>query len=254
MRTRFENRWIAVLALLLAPLALGAQTVAVSAAAFEAGRPVAPGSIVALFGDFPVNEPQVAGELPLPTQLGGVQVLVAGQTAGLYAVFPTQINFMVPMETPAAADASTVDIAVESEGVMIAQTALIIRDVSPAIFTLDAADAFRPGAVLNQDDSVNGPNNPAQPGEVLQIFGMGQGSKLISPAEVLPPITSVTPIVWFRTWPSAALASALPTGLPGMWQINAAVPKDTDLPSGPSPIVITADGVQSNTVTVWIEP
>jgi len=248
------SRSILTLLLALTPWATHAQTTAVGAAAFELTRPVAPGSIAAVFGDFPVSQPLVAGELPLPTQLGGIAVLVDGRPAGLYAVFPTQINFMTPLDTPAGPDAAPVEIVIESEGVMVARTSLLMRDVSPAIFALDAANAFRPGAVLNQDSSVNSADNPARPGEVLQIFGMGQGSKLISPAEVLPPITSVTPVVWFRTWPSEAQASALPTGLPGMWQINAAVPEDAELAGGPTPITVTADGVQSNSVTVWIEP
>ena len=233
---------------------LSAQTTAVSAAAFELSRPLSPGSIVALFGDFPVMEPQTAQSVPLPTQLAGIRVLVDGSEAGLYAVFPMQINFRIPLDTEAGADLSAAEIVVESEGMMTAQAPVRMRDISPAIFTLDAADAFRPGAVLNQDNSVNSPEAPARPGEILQIFAMGQGSKLISPVEVTPPITSATPIVWFRTWPSKAIASALPEGLPGMWQVNARVPEDADLPDGPSPIVLTADGVQSNVVTVWIQP
>ena len=254
LTNRMTNRLLIVLALLTAPGLLSAQTTAVSAAAFELSRPLAPGSIVALFGDFPVSEPQTAQSIPLPTQLAGIRVLVEGREAGLYAVFPTQINFRIPLETEAGAELSAAEIVVESEGMMTAQAPVRMRDVSPAIFTLDAADAFRPGAVLNQDNSVNGPDNPASPGEILQIFAMGQGQELIAPGGEQPPRTSVLPLVWFRTWSSEALASVLPEGLPGMWQINARVPEDADLPEGPSPIVVTADGVQSNMVSVWIQP
>lgn len=248
------------LPLWLLPLALAsswtasAQSVAVSAAAFEATRPVAPGSIVALFGEFPVAEALIAQELPLPTQLGGIRVLVNGEPAGLYAVFPTQINFMAPPEMEAGPHSTQAQVEVEQEGMTGGWAGMWVRDVSPAIFTLDASDAMRPGAVLNQDNSVNGPDNPSRPGEILQIFGMGQGQKLLSPLPVTPPQTSETPLVWFRSHRVTAAASALPEGLPGMWQINAPVPADTDLPAGPTPITVTIDGVQSNTVTVWIEP
>jgi uncharacterized protein (TIGR03437 family) len=240
--------------LLLAWAGTASAQVVVSAAAFEWTRPVAPGSIAALFGEFPVAEPLIAQELPLPTQLGGVRVLVNGQPAGLYAVFPTQINFMAPLDMEAGRYVTQARVDVEIEGMTGDWAGMWVRDVSPAIFTLDAADATRPGAVLNQDNSVNGPGNPARPGEILQIFGMGQGQKLIAPLPVTPPQTSQTPLVWFRNHSSPAAASALPDGLPGMWQINVPVPTNADLRAGATPITVKVDGVQSNTVTVWIEP
>ncbi len=247
-------RTIGWMVLALAPWAAHAQTTAVGAATFEISRPVAPGSIAAVFGDFPVAQPQVAAELPLPNQLAGISVLVDGRPAGLYAVFPTQINLMTPLDTPTSPETEQIRIVIESEGAVIASTTLWMRDVSPALFTLDAADALRPAAVLNQDSSVNSAQNPARPGEILQIFGMGQGSKLIAPLPVNPPQTTEAPVVWFRTWPIEAAASVLPEGLPGMWQINAPVPDDAELPAGATPIMVAVDGIHSNSVTVWIEP
>ena len=237
----------AMLATLLAPWALQAQAVAVSAAAFELSRPLAPGSIAALFGEFPGATLTAAQQIPLPTELAGWRVLVEGEPAGLYAVSATQINFMVPLSAEAAAEARTAEIVVEREGLAVSMAGLLLRDVSPAVFTLDAADALRPAAALNQDNSVNSADNPAQPGEVIQIFGMGPGARPAGSAETVAP-----PSVWFRTWRVEATASALPPGLPGMWQVNARVPVDADLPEGPSPLVVQTDGLHSNTVTVWL--
>ena len=54
-------------------------------AIFEAGDAVAPGDIVALFGDqLSLNAPALGQGTPLGTQIGTTQVLIDGQAAALY--------------------------------------------------------------------------------------------------------------------------------------------------------------------------
>ena len=63
---------------------------------------IAPGDIAAVFGDqfAPAGSALSNSGVPLPTSLGGVQVLVNGMPAPLYYVSPGQINFQIPYEAP----------------------------------------------------------------------------------------------------------------------------------------------------------
>ncbi len=62
-----------------------------------------------------------------------------------------------------------------------AEWGIPLAAAAPAIFTLDASGTG-PGAILNQDSSVNSAANPAARGSVIQIFGTGQG--LTSPPSI----------------------------------------------------------------------
>ncbi|MSV28860.1 MAG: hypothetical protein EXQ52_08945 [Bryobacterales bacterium] len=45
---------------------------------------------------------------------------------------------------------------------------------APALFTVNGADPTQPGAILNQDGSLNGAASRARRGSVVQIFATGQ--------------------------------------------------------------------------------
>lgn len=62
--------------------------------------PVAPGSIVAIFGTNLAASPRSAGT-PWPVTLGGTSVKINGVPAPLAFVSPTQINAQVPASLPA---------------------------------------------------------------------------------------------------------------------------------------------------------
>src|SRR5204863_4895941 len=75
----------------------------VSAASYAAGAQASEG-IAALFGSGMAGNTAAATTQPLPTTLGGVQVLVrdaAGteRNAPLFFASPTQINFQIPQGT-----------------------------------------------------------------------------------------------------------------------------------------------------------
>jgi len=118
----------------------------VNGASFAAA-PVAPGSIATLFG----------------TLLAGKNVVVTfdGTPAKVFFGNNTQINVLVPASL--AGKAST-QAEVVVDGVSSTPITVQLANFAPGIF---------PGAVLNQDYSVNGPNNPAPAGSIIQIFGTG---------------------------------------------------------------------------------
>ena len=71
----------------------------VNGASFAQGQPVAPGSIVSVFGaSIAANTPDAAVALPLPTLLGGATVTVGGVAAPLYYSSGGQLNAQIPVE------------------------------------------------------------------------------------------------------------------------------------------------------------
>jgi len=60
------------------------------------------------------------------------------------------------------------------QGPLSAKTSVPVAAASPAIFALGGTGAG-PGAILNQDYSLNGPSSGAARGSVLMVFGTGFG-------------------------------------------------------------------------------
>jgi hypothetical protein len=70
----------------------------VEAASYSA--PVAPGSLVTIFGNNLASSEITARSIPLPAVLGGTSVLVNGMSAPLLYVSPNQINLQFPSSLP----------------------------------------------------------------------------------------------------------------------------------------------------------
>jgi uncharacterized protein (TIGR03437 family) len=109
----------------------------VSAASFTGA--LAPESIGALFGTSLATSTASATSTTLPTELGGVQVVVldaAGtrRNAGLFFASPTQINFQIPSGT----SAGQAVIYVVRGGAAVGQGTATIASVAPALFAANA--------------------------------------------------------------------------------------------------------------------
>lgn len=120
----------------------------VSAASFQPGA--ASEAIVALFaaGDL-ASGTSVANSVPLPTELGGVQVRVKDslgveRAAPLFFVSPGQINWLMPPGVRNGTASITVLRADNPAGAGTAQ----IDTVAPALFTANASGQDAPAAVV----------------------------------------------------------------------------------------------------------
>jgi uncharacterized protein (TIGR03437 family) len=146
----------------------------------------------------------VAGSLGtiMGNRLHGQAVLVTldGTPATLLYSGETQINFLVPAALagkPSAALVVTVD------GIASSASTIALATAAPAIF---------PGAVLNQNYSVNSETNPAAAGSIVQIFATG-----------LPSSGVITAKVHDVTIQAPYYAGPAP-GLNGVQQVNVMVP------------------------------
>ena len=147
----------------------------VNAASLAAG-PVAPGEIVTLFGSgigpaVPATLQLTADGRFLTTTLAETQVLFDDAPAPLTYVSDTQVNAIVPY---ALAGKSTTQLQVEYQGLRSKPVTLKVAEAAPALFT-QSASGSGPGAILNQDYTLNSASNPAAKGSVVMLFATGEG-------------------------------------------------------------------------------
>ncbi len=240
-------------------------------AATGASGPVAPGEIISIFGPSsnPIG-PSTPATLTLDsngnvaTTLGGVQVVFNGIPAPLTYVSSTQINAVVPYGIVGQfAPFVQVKYLNQSSNSFSLATAA----TSPGIFT-QTGTGTGAGAILNQDSSTNGPNNPAAKGSVVVIYMTGEGST--TPAGITGKVTCSTCAIAQLPVPALPVTVTLidsnntrypanfiyageaPGFVSGVLQVDAIIP--TTVPSGNLQIIV---GVGPNTsrtgVTVSVQ-
>jgi uncharacterized protein (TIGR03437 family) len=110
-----------------------------------------------------------------------------------------QINLLVPAALAGSASAQMV---ISNNGVAMAPVTVPLAQFSPGIF---------PGAILNQDNTVNGAAHPAPPGTAVQVFGTG-----VSAGGVVTGLLAAQPLIPEYAGPAP--------GLPGVQQVNLRIP------------------------------
>jgi uncharacterized protein (TIGR03437 family) len=231
------------------------QVAVTNAATFQGQFPLSPGCWGTAFADFAsvgITTPSVAEAVPFPATLGGVQVLVNEVAAPLSFVGGTQANFLVPRNTPEG----RVPFKVTLSGMTIYEGAIQIFPVSPGLISINPADETKPGAVLNQDSTLNTETNPAAPGQVIQIFGVGADFAELpedgAPAPADRLIATSTPAQAYVSVAEATVQfSGLAPNLVNAWQLNVIVP---DMPFVNGQVTLQAElsGVKTNLVTIWV--
>ena len=135
----------------------------------------APGELVNIYGTFGVSTQGAVG-LPIPTTLGGVQVLVNGQAAPILSVSSNQISAWIPYEASTALSPvyfATFQVVVNGSN---SNTVTVYLDnSSPGIYTA-AANGLGGAAILHADYSLVTASSPAKPGETVLLFMNGLGT------------------------------------------------------------------------------
>jgi len=243
--------------LLLHSLAIGltlpAQSLFVyNGASYKLLFPVAPGSFAKISGNFAGVSPELAAALPLPRQLGGVQVLVNNAAAPLYAVRSDEITFQVPRNTPA----QRVPLRVARGGVDLANDFLNVIESAPGIFYV-LGDRLAQGGILNQSGAYAVREAPARRGEVIQIFGTGEGPLDILVEDGAAPAAGAiarsrnAAECFVSVDPAMVQFSGASPQFPGLWQVNLVVP-DKPYIRGQVPIFCNVKGITTNVVSFWV--
>jgi uncharacterized protein (TIGR03437 family) len=209
-------------------------------ATFQAG-PVAPGEIATFFGaDLGPAELARGSFDPggvLAKAVAEVQITFDGTPAPLLYVSAAQASAIVPYSL--AGRSSTV-VQVTYRGRKSNAITLPVAKSSPGIFTASASGRG-PGAILNQDATLNTASNPAAPGSIIVFWATGEGQTAPAgldgklAADLFPkPILPVSVSIGGKE-AEILYAAAAPGMVAGVMQVNARVPVNVT-PSDAVPI------------------
>ena len=247
------------------------ESAAVNAANFLTG--VAPGSIESIFGTGltrGVSGVIQASTSPLPLSLHGTSVLINGIPAPIFAIAningQEQINFQVPWElqgNPIPEQAlgnviplttiPAVSIVVVNNGTVSPAMRSFFFDTQSAIITSDGSHAV----ATHADYSLVTSQNPAHPGEVITVYGVGFGPVTPAaatgvPAGSSPPSTlNANVSVTVNAQNASVLFSGLSPGAVGLYQFNIVIPDRVGV--GDLNLLINVGGRNSNLVTVPVQ-
>jgi uncharacterized protein (TIGR03437 family) len=208
--------------------------------------PVSPGEIIPLLGSLPQAAPLLLlfNGVPAP-------VLYAGLNQ-VNAIVPFGLDPDAPINLPIVLEVRT--------GNGSARVSVPIAPVAPALFTQNNTGTG-PGAILNQDFTLNSPSNPAYRESIVMLYGTGFGMLDPQPADgQVVNGTAATRLVVTGSIagiPAQVMyAGAAPGLLAGVVQVNLRVPADIAPVAAPValPVTLVVGGVATPTgvtVSVW---
>ncbi len=229
--------------------------------AADSRQPVAPGSIVSVYGIDLSAGTEAATLFPLSTALAGANLVFNGSLpAPVFFSSPLQVNILIPWELSGEPMAS---LTANVGGVLSAPLGVPLAAFSPGLFL--AGTAGQQGAIVIANTAgalaaplgTTGDSRPVRRREIVEIFATGLGDVTNRPATgnaARPPLSQTTtePQVTVGGAPARVFFSGLAPRFVGLYQVNAEIPNDA--PSGDQvPLELTIGGVASNTVTIAVE-
>lgn len=167
-----------------------------------------------------------------PTHVGGTTVTVNGRPAPIYYASLTQVNFQVPAET----ETGTADVVVTNADGIQMHAQVAVASAAPGIFTVDGTgrgDAF----YVDTNTLFSSFFMPDDGARRLHLYATGVRGASQLQVNVNGLAVTVEGVRACR-------------GLPGLDQINIAIPPNVLATGNAGTLVITADGLSSNAVTL----
>jgi len=229
----------------------------VNAASNQPG-PVAPGEIVAIQGKWLSAGEARNMELRLDglvsTALASTRVLFDGLPAPMVYTTSTQVSAIVPYAVDGRSDTA---VQVEYLGLRSAPQTVQVASSAPAIFTADSSGVGQASAI-NSDGSVNAPGRPAARGDVISIYGTGEGQTspggvdgLVIDGSLRRPILPVSATIDGKA-AEVLYAGSAGGQVSGVLQVNLRIPANVS--PGPAAAVLIQIGETSQAgVTIAIQ-
>ncbi len=228
-----------------------------NSASFAAGGPSTPGALISIFGsNLATGNGVSATSLPLPTELGGAQVIIGGILMPLLYAGPTQINAVVPYPVPVN---TTQQVIIQTGNALSVPEPNNVAPAAPGAFTLNGSGSGAGiVAATNPDGSgyIVSTSQPAHPGSVIVVYCTGLGGVQSSlnagdatPLSPLAPATDTVTLTIGGVNAQVYFAGLTPT-LSGLYQINAQIPPGVT--GDAVPIVITGSGASGPPATIAI--
>ena len=233
--------------------ALVPQAGIVNGASFApASASLSPGSIISIFGTNLSAFTAVAEAFPLPTSLANTTVEIGGMQAPLFFVSPAQISAQIPFELSGAFVSVIVNNGVSSSS----PVSFPLESARPGLFVWDSSGTGH-GVITHAISQLPvSASLPATTGELVQIYATGLGA--VDPR--IPSGQPAPPSIRSRATASVEVTmngmkaeldfAGLAPGWVGLYRVNALVPEGI---AGTVDVVVTANGVASNTVTLQVE-
>src|SRR5207248_1409118 len=135
----------------------------------QVGAPLAPGTIVQIFGSSLASQTVVNTTIPLANTLAGTSVIIGGVQAPLFFVSPGQVNAQIPFElTPG----QPYQIIVNANGALSTPDSMQSSAVAPGVAALASGLV---NAQHGADGSLITEASPAKPGEFIVLYLAGMG-------------------------------------------------------------------------------
>ena len=238
------------------------------------GSPVAPGALVAIFGNFSGAALATADTVPFSTSLGSVSVTFNGVAAPLELVSPAGafpfVTAQVPFEAlPAGQTSATVNVVVTVNNVASAPEQTTIVPAAPGVFTIppngesngifvfvDPSDNIaKIAAPASASASIGYPTAPVPRGTAGFFYATGLGATTPSTGDgsgACPAANGLcqanaTPTVLVGGITAQLLFAGQAPGYPGVSQINIVIPQNAPTGSAIPLQIQTADGTITST-------
>jgi len=140
------------------------------------------------------------------------EVQIGGVRAHVIAATPFQLNVEIPAELPPGSHLLRIRSPFGTE-----EQTITLDAVAPAIFTLPTGGA----AVVNQNGSLNGPNNPERRGRAIVIYCTGLGA--VVPAGSLSTVREPVK-VWVDGVELEPFFAGRSQDYRGLYQVNVLLP------------------------------
>ena len=227
------------------------------AASFTAGRAVAPGSIISIFGSHLVDTAGSASQFPLPLGIQGAAFSFDIPSAGIslparfHYVSPAQINVQVPWEL---ANYPSATVKAILNYTYSAEYTLNLATYSPGFFSYQANGQSN-AAALDLSYTLISASHPVSRGSTAVLFLNGLGPVNNRPADGWPATdtsstTVATPSISIGGQPATVTFSGLAPGYADLYQVNATVP--AGIGTGPQTVTCTIGGVSCQSVTLYV--
>jgi uncharacterized protein (TIGR03437 family) len=211
---------------------------------------ITPGSYATIRGTNLTSAALSANKVPVPTQLGGVSVSIAGLQCPIYYVNPTQINFLVPWQTPAG----PYPLIVTANGQTIGPINIVVTSDAPGIFQYGANRAVAQN--FNDNYSLNSPTAPAGVGSLIIAYVNGIGPVTNPPADgTNTPSSPFSQALYINSATIGGVNASisflgLTPSFVSLGQANITIPS---LPTGDYPLILTVAGLQSTSALVSVK-
>jgi uncharacterized protein (TIGR03437 family) len=229
----------------------------VSAAGFQSHVPLAPGSMISVFGERLAEATEGASALPLPAQMGSTRLVMGGRVLPLLFVSPNQINALVP---DGIEFNTRHQLLVQRANTYARPVSLDVGPAQPAVFPVGGGS--RQGHVYwvrtgEPAPALASPPAPARDGDVLIAYaaGLGATSPAVAAGDPAPgsPLARVVDQVQVTIGGVEAPVdfAGLAPGFAGLYQVNTRVPAGV-APGDAVELRIGVSGQTSPAVTIAV--